>query len=159
MSTDSLNFQRIGFSNNTQVGSDFERIAARKLAEAGVAITPNLSVPVGVGRLKKPHRFDLGSSDPPVIVECKSHTWTSGGNMPSAKLTVWNEAMYYFSLAPSSYRKIFIVLKDVCDHRRESLAEYYVRLKQHLIPSDVEVWEYCEDTDQVIVIHATEARQ
>ena len=79
--------------------------------------------------------------------------------MPSAKLTVWNEAMYYFSLAPSSYRKIFFVLKDVCDHRRESLAEYYVRLKQHLIPSDVEVWEYCEDTDQVIVIHATEARQ
>ena len=26
--------------------------------------------------------------------------------MPSAKMTVWNEAMYYFHIAPKQYRKI-----------------------------------------------------
>jgi hypothetical protein len=39
-----------------------------------------------------------------------------GGNMTSAKMTVWNEAMYYFHVAPSSYRKIFFILKH---YRRE----------------------------------------
>ena len=63
--------------------------------------------------------------------------------------------MYYFSLAPREFRKIFFVLKDVCDRRTESLGEYYVRLNRHLIPVDVEVWEYCADTDRVIVIHPT----
>jgi hypothetical protein len=145
------NFQRVGSISNAHAGSEFERTAARKLTEAGVVVRPNLSVQVGTGQLKKAHRFDLGSEDPPVIVECKSHTWTSGGNMPSAKITVWNEAMYYFSLAPNRFRKIFFVLKNV--RRHESLAEYYVRLNQHLIPADVEVWEYCADTDGVAIIH------
>jgi len=71
--------------------------------------------------------------------------------MPSAKITVWNEAMYYFHLAPTSFRKIFFVLKNV--RRQESWAEYYLRLYRHLIPDDVEVWEYCSDTDDVVIIH------
>ena len=151
----STNFQRIGSVSNAHAGSDFEQIAARKLAQGGLKVEANLAVPVGVGVHKKAHRFDLGSEEPPVIVECKSHTWTSGGNMPSAKITVWNEAMYYFSLAPDRFRKIFFVLKDV--RRQESLAEYYVRLYRHLIPSDVEVWEYCAQTDQVVVIQPRNA--
>ena len=145
------NFQRVGWVSNARAGSDFEQIAARKLADAGISVAPNLNVDVGIGAIKKGHRFDLGSENPPVIVECKSHTWTAGGNMPSAKLTVWNEAMYYFSLAPRRFRKIFFVLKDVC--RKESLAEYYVRLYNHMIPQDVEVWEYCADTNAVLVLH------
>lgn len=68
--------------------------------------------------------------------------------MPSAKLTVWNEAMYYFALTPRRFRKIFFVLKDL--RRTESLAEYYVRLQSHLIPDDVEVWEYCAATAAVV---------
>ena len=152
--TGSINFQRVGSISNAHAGSEFEQLAARKLAEAGLVVTQNLGVAVGTGRVKKVHRFDLGSDNPPVIVECKSHTWTSGGNMPSAKITVWNEAMYYFSLAPSDYRKIFFVLKNV--RRQESLAEYYVRLYRHLIPNDVEVWEYCNDTDRIAVIHEPE---
>lgn len=48
-----------------------------------------------MGKIKKKHSFDLGCKDKK-IVECKSHKWTSGGNIPSAKLNVWNEAMYYF---------------------------------------------------------------
>jgi hypothetical protein len=151
---EAANFQRAGSISNAHAGSDFEQIAARKLLEADVPVKPNIPVDVGVGATKKAHRFDLGSEAPPVIVECKSHTWTSGGNMPSAKITVWNEAMYYFSLAPTHFRKIFFVLKDV--RRQESLAEYYVRLYRHLIPTDVEIWEYCAATDQVVVIHQSE---
>jgi hypothetical protein len=145
-----INFQRVDSISNAHVGNEFEQVAARKLAEVGISVEPNLSVEVGTAEIRKGHRFDLGSRNPPVIVECKSHTWTSGGNMPSAKITVWNEAMYYFTLAPAGYRKIFFVLKNV--RRQESLAEYYVRLYRHLIPQDVEVWEYCAASDTVAIL-------
>ena len=65
--------------------------------------------------------------------------------MPSAKLTVWNEAMFYFHLAPTHYRKMFFVLLHKHEKRKESLAEYYLRLYAHLIPKDVEIWEFAVD--------------
>jgi len=89
--------------------------------------------------MAKVRMFDLGSATPSVIVECKRHTWTSGGNAPSAKLTAWNEAMYFFALAPRRYRKVLAVLRDT--HRGESLAEHYVRRFGHIIPRRVEIWE------------------
>jgi hypothetical protein len=105
-------------------------------------LSPNLTLSIGIGDEKKPHAFDLGSETQKVIVECKSHTWTSSDKVPSAKLTVWNEAMYYFVLAPKDYRKILFVLKDFSQKREETLALYYIRTHSHLIPSDVEFWEY-----------------
>lgn len=66
--------------------------------------------------------------------------------MPSAKLTVWNEAMYYFQVTPLGYRKIMFVLRDYSEKRNETLAEYYIRTYSHLIPKDVELWEYDEST-------------
>jgi len=59
--------------------------------------------------------------------------------MWATRLTVWNETMYYFHLAPHSYRKVFVVLRHM--RTEESLASYYVRRFAHLIPTDVEVWE------------------
>lgn len=140
MPIDINNFQRLGSSSNANVGSDFEGIAHDFFASQGIHLTRNYSAEVGVGTFKKHRRFDLGSSQPAVLVECKSHRWTQGGNVPSAKITVWNEAMYYFHIAPSAYRKIFFVLKD--SRREQSLAAYYLRLYGHLVPHDVEVWEY-----------------
>jgi len=70
-----------------------------------------------------------------IIIECKSHRWTSRDNVPSAKLTVWNEAMYYFHLAPAEYRKIFFILRDYSNKRHETLGEYYIRTYGHLIPN------------------------
>jgi hypothetical protein len=93
-------------------------------------------------RGKKDHKFDLGSTNPLILVECKSHTWTESGNMPSAKITVWNEAMYYFHASPEEYRKILFVLKDSHAKKRETLAAYYLRTSAHLIPEKVEIWEY-----------------
>jgi hypothetical protein len=99
---------------------------------------------VGIGTEKKHHRFDLGCSEQKILVECKSHRWTTGNNVPSAKITIWNEAMYYFHTAPIDYRKIMFILKDVNNKSGETLAEYYLRRYSHLIPTGVEFWEYDE---------------
>jgi hypothetical protein len=137
---DNNNFQRIGSVSNTQAGNDFETAAGTFFSRQGISLVKNFSVPVGFGEAKKMHRFDLGSENPPVLVECKSHTWTQGGNMPSAKMTVWNEAMYYFHVAPALYRKIFFVLKH--SRREVSLASYYLKTHGHLVPDGVELWEF-----------------
>jgi len=72
------------------------------LAERGLELVLNHKVPCGLGNKHKDHAFDLGSESPKVIVECKSHTWTSGGNVPSAKMKNWAEAMFYFHMPPQS---------------------------------------------------------
>jgi hypothetical protein len=139
------NFQRAGADHNAGVGRRFEEIArAFFFSKEGIALVPNFPVEVGISNRKKLHRFDLGSANPAVLVECKSHTWTQGGNMPSAKMTVWNEAMYYFHVAPKEYRKIMFVLKH--DRRGQSLASYYLHTHGHLVPDDVEIWEFNSDT-------------
>ena len=147
------NFQRVGSVSNAHVGRDFELIASRELQRAGIDVSADYRVDVGVAQTKKIRKFDLGSDSPPVLVECKSHRWTSGSNVPSAKMTVWNEAMYYFACAPRKYRKILFVLRDARASSGETLAQYYLRTFQHLIPDRVEVWEYDAEHDKVQVIY------
>ena len=139
-------FQRIGSVSNAQVGSDFESIALHFFARTGTELKRSYKVEVGIGEVKKLHAFDLGCPEKKMLVECKSHRWTSGHNIPSAKLTVWNEAMYYFHAAPIGYRKILFVLRDLRRGTGESLARYYLRTYSHLVPSGVEIWEYDEQT-------------
>ena len=73
------NFQREGSTSNSHVGRAFEERARKALAEHGLRLESGHKVPCGLGPVRKNHAFDLGSGDPKVIVECKSHTWTSGG--------------------------------------------------------------------------------
>jgi hypothetical protein len=146
-------FQRLGAKSNSQVGRDFEEAAKAYFEIQGLSLDFNLKLPVGVGELKKDHAFDLGCIEKKVIVECKSHTWTAGTNVPSAKLTVWNEAMYYFVVAPEDYRKIMFVRRDYSTKRGETLAEYYVRRYSHLIPKGVELCEFDEGTGAAIFLH------
>ena len=145
-------FHLVEASSNTQVDINFESTAAQCLAAKGVVVRPRFSVPVGVGLLKKPHMFDFGSEDPPVLVECKSHRWTAGDNAPSAKLTVWNEAMYYFAIAPSGFRRIFLVLRNFSERCRLTLAEYYLHRYSHLVPDGVEFWELDDTTGTCHVV-------
>lgn len=149
--SDSNNFQRIGSVSNTRVGSDFERAAQEIFAIRGLRLEKDFGLAVGIGKKKKERRFDLGSASPEVVVECKSHKWTVGGNVPSAKMTVWNEAMYYFALAPGNYQKILFVLRDYNPKKKETLAEYYLRTYDHLVPNGVEIWEYDETTGEATV--------
>jgi hypothetical protein len=140
--------QRIGAKSNAQVGRDFELAAKIFLKSIGLELEFDLKIPVGINGIKKEHSFDLGCLESKVIVECKSHKWTAGNNVPSAKLTVWNEAMYYFLAAPTDYRKIMFVLHDFSEKRGKTLADYYLRTYSHLVPKDVEFWEYDELTSQ-----------
>jgi hypothetical protein len=137
-----MTFQRIGSVSNAHVGRDFEDRVRDFFAAKGLALSKNYAVPVGHGNRMKTHRFDLGSEQPKVLIECKSHRWTTGGNSPSAKLTVWNEAMYYFHLAPANYRKILVVLSDPHERTAVSLAAHYLKNYGHLVPDGVEIWEF-----------------
>ncbi len=145
------NFQREGAISNAHVGRDFEALAQKVLARHGIDTQACFIVPIGITSHKKDHKFDLGSVKPKLIVECKSHRWTKGDNVPSAKLIAWNEAMYYFAIAPHDYRKILFVLKAARASNGETLAEYYMRTHQHLIPPGVEIWEYDEEVAELSV--------
>jgi hypothetical protein len=133
------NFQRIGAKSNSHAGREFEEAAHIFFDESGIKLQRDFAVPVGY-KVKKSHRFDLGSEDPPILVECKSLRWTVTGKPPSAKLRAINEAMLLFNVAPKRYRKVLFLLK----HKRRgvSLAAHYVKNQGHLIGPGVEVWEF-----------------
>ena len=136
-------FQRKGSESNAHVGRDFEEEVRKYFDKQGLTLSAHVSVPIGITG-KKAHSFDLGNEEKKVLVECKAHRWTEGGNVPSAKLTVWNEAMFFFYAAPQGYRKLLVVLHDFSSRRNETIGDYYIRTYSHLIPADVEVWEYNE---------------
>lgn len=141
------NFQRIGATSNTEAGRDFEAAAHIFFQESGIKLFRGFPALVGF-RKKKEHLFDLGSEDPPILVECKSYTWTSGGNSPSAKIRGMNEAMLLFSVAPPHYRKILFLLKHLHEKTRVSLAMHYIKNHEHLFAPGVEVWEFDLDTKE-----------
>jgi hypothetical protein len=135
----STNFQRVGVISNSHAGREFEAAARLFFAETGIVLRSQFKVPVGFSATK-PHVFDLGSDEPPILVECKSYTWTVGGNSPSAKIRSLNEAMLLFSVAPGRFRKILFMLK----HSRGelTLATHYIKSQGHLIAPGVEIWEF-----------------
>ncbi len=125
---------------HTARGSEFKHFVKLFFAQRGLNLESEFPVLIGAGAETRQHCFDLGSAAPPVLLECKCHTWTAGGNSPSAKLTIWNEAMYFFALAPRKYRKIFAAVKDM--RADLTLSQQYLRLFKHLVPPAVEIWEF-----------------
>jgi hypothetical protein len=138
----SANFQRKGAISNTHAGREFELAAQLYFRETGIHLQSSFPVPIGYS-FTKVHKFDLGSDDPPVLVECKSYTWTETGNSPSAKIKGMNEVMLLFSVCPTQYRRVLFLLKHVW--RGTSLASHYVKTQGHLIGPNIEIWEF--DTD------------
>jgi hypothetical protein len=143
--------QRIGSVSNAHVGADFELVALAFFAKQGIVLTRNFLIELGLTK-KKAHSFDLGTAKEKIIVECKSHRWTAGARVPSAKMTVWNEAMYYFHLGPVDFRKILFVLHDRREKGGESLLAYYRRTYSHLIPDGVDFMEWNEVTGDIVVV-------
>jgi hypothetical protein len=66
------NFQRIGSSSNTHTGNEFEESVLEFFARR-TGIDKRLQRSIGVAQIRKPIRFDFGSDDPPILIECKSH--------------------------------------------------------------------------------------
>ncbi len=138
------NYQRKGAVSNAHVGKDFEKKIKLYFEDQGIELSFGISINIGVGKIKKEHKFDLGNIENNIIVECKSHTWTETDKVPSAKITTWDQAMYFFHIAPNKFRKVFIVLKHFSHKRNETLCDYYIRTKGYLIPDNVEIWEFDE---------------
>lgn len=104
-----------------------------------------LEIAYPIGKPAKDHQFDLASNDGEIIVETKNHTWTSGNNVPSAKMSVLNEAVFYLQHAPKNAHKLLVINMDRHSSRNETLAEYYVRTYRHLL-DDVSVMEFNQNT-------------
>jgi hypothetical protein len=105
--------------------------------EFGIVLRSEMSVHLEDGQT---HRFDLGSEDGKVLVECKSYTFTRPtGNEPAAKL---NHARTDAHLLRSSHaqRKIIIFDDDV-HPKKGSLAELFAR-RNNAWRADVEVWRF-----------------
>lgn len=137
--------QRSGSQSNAEAGRALEQVAKSFFASQGIDLQIGHTLLLGHGARKKGRAFDLGCDRQKVLVECKSLKWRHGGNVPSAKISVLNEAMFYFHLAPEEYRKILFMLHHKCDRRGVTLAEYYLATYGHLIPSNVEFFEYDEE--------------
>ncbi len=133
--------------SNVQRGVSFAEGTGAYLRSMGHAVDPEYEVEVSInGAYKKTHKFDWGNES--LLVECKAYNWTSGGNIPSAKLTTVNEALLYFLGTPDRFRKMLFI--SATGKRRtnnpETLAEYYVRTHTHLIPEGVEIHEFDQGT-------------
>jgi len=127
-------------SDNPAAGAAFEVVVREYFQQKhDLVLERGFSIEVGAASVRRPRRFDLGSEEPPVLIECKRHTWTEGGNAPSAKLTCWNEAMHYFAAAPTKYRRILVVSRSM--RNGQSLAQHYLTRFTHLVPAGVELWE------------------
>lgn len=140
-------YQRKGAQSNADVGREFEEKVTNFLKRhQDLELSPGMGIPIGINGVKL-HKFDFGDEMRKVVVECKAHKWTEGDNVPSAKMTTWDQAMFHFYATPKRYRKLFFAIKDFSNKRNESLVEYYLRSHSHLIPSDVEVWEFDESSN------------
>lgn len=128
--------------DNPIAGAKFEKMCHEYMTKHGVELVHSCSLKIRANKKYGYHKFDFVSKKANIIVECKSHAWTESGNTPSAKMAVWNEAMYYFSLLPKSHLKILFVKKSINKNNKKSLAEQYVISNEHLIPYNTVIWEF-----------------
>ena len=106
---------------------------------------------IPIGDPAKNHKFDIVDTEGTIAIECKRHTWTKTGNIPSAKMGFVNEAAFYLRLLPEKYEKYIVMLKSHHPKRKESLAEYYYRTNKHLLGKII-VAEYDPENDQLRVV-------
>lgn len=90
------------------------------------------------------HKFDLVSGSGDVVIECKSYTWTDGGNFPQAKVSTANEALFFLSRIKAD-RKLLVMQDDVSSDGK-SLVDAYVERYDGLM-DDTEVWRYIPQSD------------
>lgn len=123
------NFQRKGSISNAHVGNVFEDKIKSFFSKQGIELSRGVALDIGVDGKKKKHKFDLGNLENKIIVECKSHTWTVTENVPSAKITTWDQAMYFFMrLLQSSKRYLSFLNILVPKEKRRFVIITYARM-------------------------------
>lgn len=131
-------------TNNSQL----VKAAKKHFSIQGIKLTNRLAVELGVGPVKKSRNFNLGSDPLSMLVFCRANRWGQGKKkgIPS-KMTGINACMYLFLLAGPGYRKVMFMLRDYDEDKNRTIAEYYIDTYMHLIPEDVEIWEYDPETE------------
>ena len=140
--------QRAGSISNSHVCRAFEERTQNVPAEHGIRLAPTARFRVAWAPCGRAMPATSIPGTPKVVLECESHPWTSGGNVPSAKMKNWAEAMFYVHLAPPDFRKIFVVERNVHPGRPESLLTNFLWTQAHMIPPVVEFREL--DGDDLI---------
>lgn len=119
-------------SGHTQRGKDFQRLAAKALAQlTGASLLEE--VRIAIGEPAKEHVFDLATPDLLLVAECKAFTFTATGKSPSAKISILLEAVMYLRYLPAGTTRVLLMQRSDRASATETLAEYFVRLKKHLI--------------------------
>jgi hypothetical protein len=121
-------------ASNTAKGKAFQN-RARAALEALLGETLDAEVPIPIGIPPRSHKFDIASRDRTIVCECKAFAWTTGGNIPSAKITTLREAATYMNGLARGTQVLLIMQRDLHPIRQETLADYFVRLNNHLIAS------------------------
>ena len=117
--------------SNTGKGNQFQlkcKAAFQNLL--GRPMEEEVSMPALGG---KPHKFDLATHERDVVVECKAFTWTSGGNVPSAKITTLREAVQYLRSIPATSVPYLVISKASLREKTETLGQYFVRLNEDML--------------------------
>lgn len=126
-------------TSNAARGAAFEvEVAALLAAHYDQRVDTSVALPIG--QPPQTHNFDLALRDRSVVVECKAFTWTSTGNVPSAKITTLREAILYLSWLPADTKKVIAMRHSVRATHGESLGSYFVQLNGHLL-GDIAVVE------------------
>lgn len=139
-------------SENPKVEKAFQEEVCQRLSEQ-FNVPLQLEKAIPIGNPPKSHRFDCASADSSIVVECKCYTWTDSGNIPSAKMMGLNEAVFYMSYLPAETRKIIAMKKAQFSGRRETFAEYYVRINGHLL-SGIEILEV--SPEEIRLVHSSQ---
>ena len=129
--------------SNKERGEAFEKRVQDYFAQKGIPLARHPKVKIGFSQGScKEHEFDLGNEN--ILVECKTSTWTESGNVPSAKITEWDAAMYYFVLAHEAGNKhqgYFAVSRDFSESRNMTLLDYYLLHNAACVPPYVTLIE------------------
>jgi hypothetical protein len=128
------NHQRVGAKSNPELGEEFREAVRKYFAAKDVQLERGFKALCG----NLPRTFSLGSENPPLLVQSKSLTWTSG-KIGSAKMKTLDLLMLNFSLCPSRYTRILFMESHV--HEGASIAREYVRLRGRSIADGIQVWE------------------
>ncbi len=134
-------------SENPKIGREFQE-KVKQWFETNTNMHFELEHPILIGYPAKLHKFDIADKSEKIVIECKSYTYTNTGNIPSAKLTTLNEAVFYFSFLPDETEKVLVMAYATHPKRKESLAEYYIRINGHLL-GNVKVWELNPETKEM----------
>ena len=137
--------------SNTEKGKRFQ-FSAKGAVEQWVGLPFELEVKLPVGNPPKLHAFDLASLDRKYVGEAKAFSWTQSGNNPSAKITTLRESVQYLQHLPKEVKAFIVIKHSSYPRKKETLANYFVRMNHHLLGS-IAILELNEEDGKVVAIH------